>query len=304
MNKTVKIFAGAAVLASFAACSQKIDFETFDYARLEATSYTFNEDAGTVTIPVYANKGASGTVNFEIIETSAKVGTDFTVEPANGTLNISGGSGAITVNIINHAGVLTGDVVFSINLTGASNGLTIGGIYQTTVKIKDTDHPLTELFGEYTFSGVTYSDGYVLPSWTMTLSPVDGNLEQVSIDHITYFSIGYGSYTGAMPVIGTVSSDKKTITVKVPQVTTGSAGSWGLSENFVLYAHSGTDGEYDTGDGAITFTLQDDGTWVTADSYGFSTPTDILEYPDMFYEYCVIYSDFNPAKYPTYFVKK
>lgn len=305
MNKTVKIFAGAAVLASFAACSQKIDFETFDYARLEATSYTFNEDAGTVTIPVYANKGASGTVNFEVIETSAKLGTDFTVEPANGSLNINNGGGAITVNIVYHEGELTGDLTFGIKLTGASDGLTIGGIYATTVKIKDIDHPLTELFGEYTFSGVTYnSNGYVLPSWTMTMGPVDGNLEQVTIDHITYFSIGYGSYTGAMPVVGTVSPDKKTITIEVPQITEGSAASgWDLDENFVLYAHSGVDGEYDTEAGVITFTLLEDGSWVTQDSYGFSTPSDVAEYPDLFYYYCVVYSNFN-TKYPTTFTKK
>lgn len=311
MNKTVKIFAGAAVLASFAACSQKIDFETFDYARLEATSYTFNEDAGTVTIPVYANKGASGTVNFEIIETSAKVGTDFTVEPANGSLNINNGGGAITVNIVYHKGELTGDLTFGIRLTGTSDGLTLGGIYAATVKIKDIDHPLTELFGDYTFSGVsavTEDDGsisYSLPSWTMTMSPVDGNLDQVYISNITAFSVAYASYLKSpMLVVGTVSSDKKTITIDVPQTTTASASGFGDSDNFVLYAHGGRGGEYITDEGVITFTKQDDGSWVTTDSYGVSTPTDILEYPELFLDYAVVASNFNPSQYKTYFIKK
>ena len=191
MNKTVKIFAGAAVLASFAACSQKIDFETFDYARLEATSYTFNEDAGTVTIPVYANKGASGTVNFEVIENTAKVGTNFTVEPANGSLNIGGGQSAITLKITNQVGVFTGDVNFTIRLTGASDGLTVGGIYAARVTIKDLDHPLSDILGNYVAKGISDAWGDVYDI-AITVAPVDGSVSEVTVSNICPYSVSAG----------------------------------------------------------------------------------------------------------------
>ena len=215
MNKTVKIFAGAAVLASFAACSQKIDFETFDYARLEATSYTFNEDAGTVTIPVYANKGASGTVNFEVIENTAKVGTNFTVEPANGSLNINGGSSAITLKINHLEGVFTGDVNFTIRLTGASDGLTVGGIYAARVTIKDLDHPLLSILGAYTASGYSYFDEDDI-DWTMTLYPDEADVHTVWIDNL-FGNDGWAIATTRY--YGTVNEDQTVLTIPFGQTS-------------------------------------------------------------------------------------
>lgn len=96
MKQIFKILAGAAVIASSAACSQKIDFETFSYARLEAGAYTFNEDAGTVTVPVFARAKdgsplSGGSVSFEVVDNTAKAGTDFTVEPAGGSVTLSDG---------------------------------------------------------------------------------------------------------------------------------------------------------------------------------------------------------------------
>ena len=312
MKTIFKILAGASILASFAACNDKADFLTYPYARFDASDYNFNEDAGTVTIPIYADKGASGSVNFEIVEGSAKQGVDFTIEPANGVVAIAGGGGSITVNIINHEGELTGDTSFGIKITGTSEGLTLGGIYETSVKIKDIDHPLTDLFGDYTFKALSADWGdddnieYYKTSWTMTMAPVEGELEQIAITNISAFSVAYSPYLDEpMVVIGTVSADKKTITIPVPQETTSSADAWDLDENFVLYLHGGVDGEYITSEGVITFTQQEDGSWTTLDSYGISTPTDILDYPDLFFSYAAIASELGASEdYPTCFVKK
>lgn len=305
MKNTIKIIAGAALLASFAACSQKIDFVSNDYARFDSMSYSFDETVGSVTIPVYANAGANGTVNFEVIENTAKTGVDFSVEGSSVTVS-NGSCAGIVINIVSHEGELTGDLDFTIRLTKTSEGLGIGGIYETVVKIKDIDHPLTDLFGEYSFSNIIslYFGNLYLTNWTMTMSPVEGNLEQVSIDHISYFSVYDGDYTGAIPVIGTVSADKKTITINYPQETGNAYGETGIDEPFIFYGHEGMSGnnEYIQKAGTVTFTLQEDGRWLTEDSYGFSTPSDIKDYPDEFGYYSVVFS--NYPGYPTFFVKK
>ena len=106
-----------------------------------------------------------------------------------------------------------------------------------------------------------------------------------------------------MPVIGTVSADKKTITFDCPQTTTGDASAFGYTtETFVLYGHDGS--VYKTDPFQIVFTLDEaSGAYTTTDAYGFSTPTDLAGYPDMFYYYAVVFSNAYEA-YPTVLKKK
>lgn len=196
MKQIFKILAGAAVIASSAACSQKIDFETFSYARLEAGAYTFNEDAGTVTVPVFARAKdgsplSGGSVSFEVVDNTAKAGTDFTVEPAGGSVTLSDGKGAITIHIVNKSGEFTGDCNFYINLTGVSDGLTLGGIYNTRVTIKDLDHPLANLFG-------TYSSGPITDLFrraqevNITIEPIDGTTDGLILHDLCPYLVANG----------------------------------------------------------------------------------------------------------------
>lgn len=218
MKNTIKIIAGAAVLASFAACSQKVDFVSYDYVRLEATAYTVNEDAGTVTIPVYANEGAKGTVTYQIIDNTAKVGTDFTVE-GSGSITIGSGTPGIVINVINHEGVFTSDLNFSIKLTGASDGLTIGGIYEARITIKDLDHPLADILGNYVAKGIVdyWGDVYNI---AITVAPVDGDINAVTVSNLCPYSVAAG-YSHNLK--GIVNADKTEIHIANGQSIVGNS---------------------------------------------------------------------------------
>ena len=62
-----------------------------------------------------------------------------------------------------------------------------------------------------------------------------------------------------------------------------------------------TTSEFETFSGTITFTLQEDGSWRTFDSYGFSTESEVEN--GFFYPYMNCYGGLS-YDYPTYFVKK
>lgn len=306
MKNIVKAFAVLAAAASLVACNKYADYNWVPYVSLDLRSVTIEESdpATTWTLPVHLyNHPGACTVTYTVEGVNATAGVDFVVNDATGVLNFTGNDTQnITVSITGQPGVYTGNLQFRIKLASASDDVTLGSISTCTVTIKDLDHPLSAMFGEYTMCGVTYSDGWIYPSWTATISPVEGSTTKIAFENITPFSVAYGSYTGPMVVIGTVSADKKTITFATLQQT-GDASAFGY-DTFTFYGHGGADGEYSTDAGVVTFTLDEaSGRWTTTDSFGFSHPDDLVDYPDLFYDYCVLFSDFNP-NYPTYFVKK
>lgn len=222
MKKLSKILLGAGIVASLAACDRKAEFTTSSFVAFDATSVEVAEDAGSLQIPVYAyakngdyafprSESASTSVTFEIVDGTAVNGTDFTVEPANGVLTFSGSSeGSITVTPINHAGVRTGDLSFTIRITGASDGFTLGGARELTVNIKDQDHPLASILGTYLAESVPdYAQGYYFDI-TTTVAPVDGTSDQVTLSNLFPYLASAG-FTHT--VVGVVSEDLTTITI-------------------------------------------------------------------------------------------
>ena len=151
MNRYFKMILGAGLACSLAACNQKAEFTTDSFVAFDATSLSVDENVGTLEIPVYAytkdgdhtfprGESANTTVTFEVVDGTAKNGVDFTVEPANGVLTFDGSSaGAIKVNVVNHEGVYTGNLDFSVRITGASDGYTLGGAREASVRINDLD---------------------------------------------------------------------------------------------------------------------------------------------------------------------
>lgn len=227
MNKIVKIIAGLAAVASLAACSQKAEYTTYPYVRLNANAYTYTEDAGTVTIPVYAyangferTEKVSTEVSFVVKDGTAKAGTNYSVEPASGVLSFDGTSeAAITIKIVDLPGEYTSDLNFTIELTGASNGFTLGGLSDATVTIKDNDHPLANILGTYKTGTVAdnWGDTYVI---TSVVAPVEGSTSEVTISNLCPYSLSQGfSHT----LTGVVSDDHKTITLASPQSIYGNA---------------------------------------------------------------------------------
>lgn len=220
MNKIIRIIAVSAAIISLASCSQKAEFQTSPFVRLNSSSLSVKEDVGSVQIPVYAynddwlgfpRKYANTSVNFDVVDMTAKKGVNYTVEPSNGVLTFdNSGVANITVNITNLVGEFTSDLKFKVVLTGASDGFTLGGLRENTVTIKDNDHPLAAILGTYTANVTdTWGDSYVIRT---VVEPVDGSFTEVTMSDLCPWIITQG-YTDK--VHGVVSDDMSRITVEV-----------------------------------------------------------------------------------------
>ncbi len=179
------------------------------------------------------------------------------------------------------------------------------------VKAKVPEHPLAALFGDYTFTSpiVAFDEErenlvYTYASWEMAISPYEGSKSRIWIDKIVpLFSEGIGAeFFPHGEVCAEVSIDMKTITIEVPQQVEATASFWQIEEPLILYKCAGddADAEFETFSGTITFTLQEDGSWRTTDSYGFSTESEVKN--GFFYPYMNCYGGLS-YDYPTYFVK-
>jgi transglutaminase/protease-like cytokinesis protein 3 len=179
------------------------------------------------------------------------------------------------------------------------------------VTVKAKENPITGLFGDYTISSVIIAEDdegmfYSYGTWEMAITPYEGSSSRIWIDKIVpLFSKEVAAkYFPHGEVYAEVSEDMKTITIPVPQEVKSTAAPFGTEydEPLVLYKCAGDDAyaAYETTEGVITFTLQEDGSWKTLDSFGFTIASCVKE--GLFSSYMNCYGGFNPD-YPTLFVK-
>ncbi len=308
MKNIAKFIAAGSVLFALAACSHVAKFTTEDFVAISGTSYTVVESTTTLTIPVcaYPASGQSNTtVTFDVKNGTAVAGEDFTFAPANGVLNFAGEETQnITITIIGQPGVFTGDKSFVVELKDASNNYAMSTINSAKVNIKDEDHPLTALFGNYELNGVSFyeDDGYYPATVPMTIKPYEGDVTRVWMNGFVAFNIQswYPGYFTDSSVYATVSSDLKTITIPVPQATPTIASAFEINEPFTMYKWDSAAKSFITENDAIVFTLDEEsGAYVTVNPYGFNVPSVVKKGP--LYDDLIMYSDMYP-NYPTYFV--
>lgn len=194
MNKLYfKIFAAAGVLFSLVACNHKAEYKTESFVAFGSSTVSVSEDAGSIEIPVYAYAkngdyafpradAAKTTVTFEVVPGTAVEGKNYTIEPANGVLTFDGTTSEqkIVVKVVDHDGVIDPAVNFSIRITSASDGFTLGGLREVRVDIQDADNPLAYLYGTYVAKGVADYRG-TTKDITLTVSAVDGSMTEVQI---------------------------------------------------------------------------------------------------------------------------
>ena len=307
MKNIAKIIAAGSVLLALAACSHVAKYTAEDFVAIGGSSYTVTESTASFVIPVtaYPTNGQSNTsVSFDVKNGSAVAGTDFTFTPANGVLTFNGEQTQnIVINIIGHTGEFTGDLKFSVELKEATDGYTLSRFYKANVTIKDEDHPLTALFGDYVLNGISFydSDGYYPCTVPMTISPYEGDVTRVWINGWVAFNRQdwWAGYFKDSSVYAIVSEDMKTITVPVPQATPSAASAFGMADEFfTLYKWDPEAGGFIEDDDTIVFTLDEaTGRYVTEDPYGFSTPSAVGD--GMFYYDMNMFSEMSP----TYFEK-
>lgn len=188
MKKIFYLFS-IVLMGSLVASCHLNDMPTFNdsdaFAAFKTSSMSITEDGGTLNIPVSVTSlgGVATTVSYEFVNGSAKQGVDF--EDASGSGTISFGAGEtqknIAVKIINHPGVFTGDLKFTVKFKSAGD-VKMGASNTCAVTINDLDHPLSAILGDYTAKGESYFNG--AQEWTMSFLKDASDVTKVWIFNI------------------------------------------------------------------------------------------------------------------------
>ena len=209
MKNIFKAIAVLAGVAGLAACTKYAEYETAPFASLDFRSATVEESktAATFTLPVhvYNNDGACS-VTYTVDAGTAKEGVDYSLVDASGVLNFAEGTDTqnITISVTGQPGVYTGNLKFTVTLKSASNDVQIGAIKTCTVTVKDLDHPLSAILGEYDADGTdVFGRGIV---WPLTFSADEENDHKVWIKNIVGF-VYYNDLDWDLSVYGIVSDD-------------------------------------------------------------------------------------------------
>jgi hypothetical protein len=232
MKNIFKAIAVLAGVAGLAACTKYAEYETAPFASLDFRSATVEESktAATFTLPVHVyNYDGACSVTYTVDAGTAKEGVDYSLVDASGVLNFAEGTDTqnITISVTGQPGVYTGNLKFTVTLKSASNDVQIGAIKTCTVTVKDLDHPLSAILGEYDADGTCVFGREVV--WPLTFSADEENDHKVWIKNIVGF-VYYNDLDWDLSVYGIVSDDLKTITIPYLQKT---GIEWDAAEDYM-----------------------------------------------------------------------
>lgn len=187
------LLASASVLFGCQGLNQMPEFNSDEsFAAFDVTSLSISEKAGRIKIPVTiaSIEPVNTTVSYSIVDGgTAKQGENFNLVDAAAVVKYDGGARTnyIEIDIINIPGY-TGDFNFKLQLVNAV-GLKLGANRFCDINIKDEDHPLAELLGEYTVKGTTEDDGET--SWDLLIEKLYINKEktQTSVTAVKVYGI-------------------------------------------------------------------------------------------------------------------
>jgi cytochrome oxidase Cu insertion factor (SCO1/SenC/PrrC family) len=178
---------GATIGSPFAAAVTIADNDPapqFGSLQFQAGTYTVAEDGVSLSVTVTRTGGSSGEVkvNYSTADASASAGNDYTA--TIGTLTFPDGvtSQSFSVSIFDDA-VYEGDEQFSLQLTNATGGASLGVPANATVTITENDAPPS--FGSLQFGSGTYSVSESGVTATVTVIRTGGSDGIVSVDYAT-----------------------------------------------------------------------------------------------------------------------
>ncbi|BCM94044.1 hypothetical protein IAD21_05940 [Abditibacteriota bacterium] len=165
----------------------------------DATTYSVNEDVGTVTIGVTrkGNTGAVATVDYATANGIAIAGQDYTATSGTLTFGIGETTKAIQVPIINDPSD-EDDETFTVTLSNPSATTSLGVQFKTTVTITDDDGVPTITIADV--SQAEGDSGQTFLKFTVTLSAPSGRT--ITLDYAT----SDGSATDGLTVNGNTST--------------------------------------------------------------------------------------------------
>lgn len=242
------IIAALALVAATASCDRKIDFPADKFVTLDHYAYSVDETAQEVVIPVhiYHQDNNDVQVAVKLIADSAVEGTDYEIiSPESGVLNFTGGNDSLSIKIAikPHVGTYTGTKKFGVQVTSTTEGVMHGEAASATVTIKDIDHPLAAILGDYTATALVASAGGQA-SWPVSFAANDESISMVNVTNLSWYN---------ETVVGTVSDDMNVITIPFGQMYMAS----GYETMFCGFA----DGGYYEPEGNLILTKTETG-WI------------------------------------------
>lgn len=261
LYSVIALIAGLVMLASCELNKEPVFNDSDAFVAFNNAAFSCAETDGEISIPVTlaSLNGMSTTVSYEAVNGTAKEGVNFELVDGAGTLTFSPAERTqyIKVKILDPgveyeegervSGLYTGDLKFSLEFKSTGD-VAASRQNACTVTIKDIDHPMSALLGDYSMSAVSYFNGPV--RWTMSI------LKDENDDHMVWFfnifAVDGFADTDTM-YYGNVDADMTTITIPLGQESeyTRSTG-----YHLTLY---GVDNElegYETGN--LTVTIEKD----------------------------------------------
>ena len=262
MKKIIYSIFTVLAAVSMLSCSRKAEFTTLSFVYFENGSKTVYEDAGEISIPVYASADVDFTVTFTSID-GVKTDPNTGMEVPNGQKGVDYSivdndaeilrypngtkSQVIKVNIVDFPGILTGNKEFTLKLQSAGNEVALGGVSTCKVTIIDNDHPLKEIFGEY---AATDKDGV---SWTITFAEDPNSYTQILLDGIVPAVAGNWVGKGLRHYVeAPVTADLSKVSVPLGYTFPDSMS----NQDIMVFGYDGT---YIYGSGTLAFEKTDNG---------------------------------------------
>lgn len=225
--KKINIIAAALVLIFSASCDRKMEFNHETFATFDAVSFSVDETAGKVVVPVsiYNPTGSEIQVTVKAIEGKATEGVDFEIlSPASGLLTFNGEETTknIEISITDYSGEFTGAKDFRLEIASATDGVKVGALNTAYFNIKDLDHPLATFIGEWTGSIGSYFDGAMIPmTFQIKADEEDATFTRLVVENFdpSIFSNGGTAANGYNIYEATVNEAKTQIVISTGQPT-------------------------------------------------------------------------------------
>ena len=195
---------------------------------LSSSVYSGNEDGPAVTVTVRRTVGSDGAVgvNYSTSNGTAMAGVNYTT--TTGTLSWSNGDAAdktFTISLLDD-GVYGPDLGFTVNLSSATGGASLG-LSSATVTVLNTDPPPDpEVPGTISLSSATYSQNEDAPTVTITLRRTAGSDGEVGVNYATSDGTATDgvNYTDTSGTATWTDSDVADKTFTVPLIDDGVYG--------------------------------------------------------------------------------
>lgn len=252
--KTIKYMLSAVVvLAVLASCDRKESFQHEKFVSFGNGSYTVDEDAGVVAVPVHVYNAGSEevTVTVKATDGTAKTGTNYEIiEPASGVLNFASGETEKNVQILvkNLRDKFTGNLSFSLSLASVTDGIATGSFNSINFTINDKDHPLAKFFGTWTGTIASEQSGKLPMNVTIEAVEGDNTYRKLLVKDLEPFAatqMGLTSAQGKNTYTAVVDESNTVMTISARQKV-----GYDYQGAYPIFI-KGTDG------GDITLTLSD-----------------------------------------------